>query len=140
LGKIIVRIFVIFIFFASAVCGFAVDVPRIEVVRRDGLDARLRFVNAGERELFVSPYYTLEEFHERPACDDCAKGWIATRPRRLASGSDLVRVAGGESLEFDSPLSPLRPTRVSVFVAGSATAKKGEFQSFHIEFPAPAKK
>lgn len=133
------RLLTIIIFIALSAYRSASEAPRIEIIHREATEVRLMFVNDDEKDVFLSPYLMIEEFYERPACDDCATGWIATRPRRLPGGPNLIRVVAGESLEFDSPLSPLRPTRVSVYAAKSASAKKSEFQPIQVEIPVAAK-
>lgn len=111
---------------------FAAESPHIEFVSREGLTAHLKIINSSDQEAFFSPYIIIEEFYDKPACEGCAKGWIATRPRSL--GKD-VSVGSGGSYKFDAPTS-FRPTRITVFSATTATAKKDDFKPVRIELPA----
>lgn len=111
---------------------FAAELPHLELVSRDGLIAHLKITNSSDQVAFFSPYIVIEEFYDKPACDDCAKGWIATRPRSL--GKDVSVVSGG-SYKFDAPTS-FRPTRITVFSATTAAADKDDFKPVRIELPA----
>jgi len=118
--------------FVIPLSGFATELPHIELVSREGLTANLRITNSSDQVAFFSPYIVIEEFYDKPACEGCAKGWIATRPGSL--GKD-VSVESGSSYTFDTPTS-FRPTRITVFSASSAVAKKNDYMPVRIELPA----
>ena len=106
------------------------QIVRLESVHEAGLEVRLRISNEGSQDLIMSPVFMIEEFYEKPACDDCAKGWIATRPR--STGASIQVKAGGSS-EFSSPRSP-RPTRITVFWSESQGPRE-KTHSLSIELP-----
>lgn len=121
--------------FVIPLSGFAVELPHIELVSREGLTAHLRITNSSDQVAFFSPYIVIEEFYDKAACGGCAKGWIATRPRSL--GKD-VSVESGSSYKFDTPTS-FRPTRITVFYAPTTVAKKDDYMPVRIELPALAR-
>ncbi len=118
--------------FIVPLSGFAAELPRLELISREGLTAHLRIANASNQRAFFSPYIIIEEFYDKPACEGCAQGWIATRPRPLG---EAVSLESGSSYKFDAPTS-FRPTRITVFSALSPSTKKDDYTPLRIELPA----
>jgi len=119
------------LFFVLPLYVFAARSPHLELVKREGLTAHLKITNSSDQITFLSPYIIVEEFYEKPPCEDCAQGWVATRPQSL--GKD-VSIRDGESHKFIAVTSFL-PTRVTVFSANKASPSKDDFKPIKIELP-----
>jgi len=116
----IMKRFVIFCIFFVAATGFtAAGEITLSLKQIEGLKFSCSLTNASEKQVYVAPFYIMEQFYAQPNCSTCATGWVSTRPMIIGEAKDFIPLASGTAIKFDAigcpdPRLPWRVTCIAV--------------------------
>jgi hypothetical protein len=109
--------FIFGLIFAVAIGLAAAGEVTLSLKQIEGLEFSCSLTNASQKQVYVAPFYIMEQFYAQPNCSDCATGWVSTRPMVIGEAKDFIPLASGTAIKFDAigcP-DPRLPWRVSCF-------------------------
>jgi len=89
----------------------------LSLKQSEGLRFSISLTNTNERQIYVVPFYLMEQLYADPNCSTYATGWVAGRPMVIGEAKDFIPLPSGAAIQFEAIGSPdpWLPWRISCF-------------------------